>query len=148
VVATQADFYLVSAPDEGTRLRTACAIAGKAYDKGLRVTVLARSPAEAAQFDDLLWTFRPGSFVPHGLWPAEASFADATPVLISSGELPESHRDVLVNLGVDAAGKFVAFDRICEVVGPDDSARRTARSRWRQYSAVGIEPASHDIGGR
>jgi DNA polymerase-3 subunit chi len=146
VTAAKADFYIVSAPDEVTRLKTACVIAGKAYDQGLKVTVLATGPAEAAALDEMLWTFRDSAFVPHGRWPAEPSFVAATPVLISDGPLPGSHRDVLINLGVDTPADFTGFDRICEVVGSDAAARRSARGRWRCYSDAGIAPNHIAVG--
>jgi len=96
--ATKVDFYVLGAADARARLLTACRLAEKAWDQGLRVAVRTSSPAEAAELDDLLWTFSDRSFVPHGTWPAEPAFAAATAVLIGTGALPESHRDVLVNL--------------------------------------------------
>lgn len=143
----RADFYLVSASDERTRLRTACRLAEKAYDQGLSVTVLARNPAEATAFDEMLWTFSDRAFVPHGLCPAEETVAEATPVLISSGELPASHHDVLINLGAEVPDDFVAYGRICEVVASDKRSRGDARKRWRLYRDAGVAPNSHELSG-
>ena len=144
---SRADFYLVSASDERSRLRTACRVAEKAYDQGLRISVLARNQAEAAAFDDLLWTFSERAFVPHGMWPAESSVAEVTPILISSSSLPDSHHDVLINLGAEAPADFSSYGRICEVVAPDADSRRDARKRWRDYRNAGVSPESHDLSG-
>ncbi len=143
----RADFYLVSASDERSRLRTACRLAEKAYDQGLRVTVLARDSDEAAAFDEMLWTFSDRAFVPHTVCPAEATVAEATPVLISSGEPPQSHQDVLINLGAQVPNDFVAYGRICEVVAADKRSRGDARKRWRLYRDAGISPKSHELSG-
>ena len=109
---TKVDFYLLGAADPRARLTTACRIAEKACDQGLRVAVRTASPSETAELDDLMWTFSDRSFVPHAVWPAEPAVADETPVLIASGALPASHRDVLINLATDTPADAAHFGRI------------------------------------
>jgi len=145
VADTKVDFYLLGAADPRARLTTACRLAEKAFDQGLRVAVRTASPSETAELDDLMWTFSDRSFVPHAVWPAEPAVAEQTPVLISSGEVPASHRDVLVNLDAAAPAGFEAFARVCEVVGTDEAAKRAALARWRRYREAGIEPRSHNL---
>lgn len=145
MTATKVDFYLLGARDARTRLSTACRLAEKACDQGLRVAVRTSGPAETAELDELMWTFNDRSFVPHGVWPAEAEFAAATPVLIASGALPASHRDVLINLGAETPPDVAAFARICEIVADDEDAKRQARVRWRAYRDAGLAPESHDL---
>ena len=142
---TKVDFYLLAAADARTRLMTACRLAEKACDQGLRVAVRTSGPAETAEVDELLWTFSDRSFVPHGVLPADPEFTAATPVLIASGALPESHRDVLINLGPDLPGDFASFARVCEIVGGDETAKRAARERWRGYKSAGVAPESHNL---
>jgi DNA polymerase-3 subunit chi len=146
VTATKVDFYLLSAPEPRARVVTACRLAEKAYQQGLRVAVRTSSPAETAAVDDALWTFSDRSFVPHGTWPAEPEFASATPVLVGSGAFPESHRDVLINLAAEAPADGGSFARICEVVAGDEDAKRQARLRWRGYREAGLVPESHEVG--
>ena len=143
--ATKVDFYVLGAADARARLLTACRLAEKAWDQGLRVAVRTSSPAEAADLDDLLWTFSDRSFVPHGTWPAEPAFAAATAVLIGTGALPESHRDVLVNLAGEAPADPTRYGRVCEIVAADEDARRRARVRYRAYRDAGLEPATHNL---
>jgi DNA polymerase-3 subunit chi len=143
--ATKVDFYLLGAADSRTRLVTACRLAEKACDQGLRVAVRTAGPAQTAELDELMWTFSDRSFVPHGVWPSEPDFAAATPVLIASGALPESHRDVLINLGDDLPSEADHYARVCEVVAGDEDAKRKARIRWRGYRDAGLEPDTHNI---
>jgi DNA polymerase-3 subunit chi len=145
VADTKVDFYLLGAADPRARLTTACRIAEKACGQGLRVAVRTASPSETAELDDLMWTFSDRSFVPHAVWPAEPAVADETPVLLASGALPASHRDVLINLAADAPVEPSAFGRICEIVGADPDAKQRARLRWRGYREAGLSPASHDV---
>jgi DNA polymerase-3 subunit chi len=139
------DFYPLGEPDRRARLVTACRLAEKAYDQGLRVAVRTASVAETAEFDELLWTFSDRSFVPHVVWPTEPDVVAATPVVVGSSSLPASHRDVLINLAPDAPADFSAYARICEVVGGDEDARKAGRLRWRTYRDAGCAPEAHPL---
>jgi DNA polymerase-3 subunit chi len=145
VSAPQVDFYTLSAADRRARLVAACRLAEKAYEQGLHVVVRTGSPAETAEVDELLWTFADGSFVPHGTWPSEPDFAAVTPVLVASGSLPPTHRDVLINLAADAPGEFSAYARVCDVVGGDEDGKKAGRQRWRIYRDGGCTPAAHPV---
>jgi DNA polymerase-3 subunit chi len=145
VTATQVDFYLIGAADPRARLTTACRVAEKAYGQGLRVALRTASPSETAEIDELLWTFSDRSFVPHSVWPAEPAVAEHTPVLIASGALPDSHCDVLVNLGQQSPAEPTRFGRICEIVGGSEDDKRRARARWRSYAEAGLAPVKHDL---
>lgn len=145
MAATRVDFYVLGAADPRARLTTACRIAEKAYAQGLRVAVRTASPSETAEVDELLWTFSDRSFVPHAVWPADPAVAEHTPVLIASGALPESHRDVLINLAAEPPADPARFARICEVVGGDEDTKRRARRRWRSYSEAGLEPVMNEL---
>ena len=143
--ATKVDFYTLGEPDRRARLITACRLAEKAYDQGLRVAVRTGSAAETAEFDELLWTFSDRSFVPHVVWPTEPDVVAATPVVVGSSSLPASHRDVLINLAPDAPADFSAYARICEVVGGDEDAKKAGRHRWRTYRDAGCAPEAHPL---
>ncbi len=143
--AAKVDFYLLGAPDPRAHLVMACRVAEKAFEQGLRIAVRTAGPSQTAELDELMWTFSDRSFVPHGVWPAEPAFAAATPVLIASGALPESHRDVLINLGDDVPADAGSYARVCEVVAGDDDAKRRARVRWRGYREAGLEPDAHNV---
>jgi DNA polymerase-3 subunit chi len=145
VGAVKVDFYPLGEPDRRARLVTACRLAEKAYDQGLRVAVRTASAAETAEFDELLWTFSDRSFVPHVVWPTEPDVVAATPVVVGSSSLPPSHRDVLINLAPDAPADFSAYARICEVVGGDEDAKKAGRLRWRTYRDAGCAPEAHPL---
>ena len=141
----QVDFYPLSAADRRSRLVAACRLAEKAYEAGFRVVVRTSSPAETAEVDELLWTFADGSFVPHGVWPADPEVAAYTPVLVGSASLPGSHRDVLINLAPDAPPELSAYARVCDVVGGDEDGRKAGRLRWRVYREAGCVPEAHPL---
>lgn len=92
--------------------------------------------------DDLLWTFRQGSFVPHEPYVPEGGEA---PVLIGFGGLAPGGQDVLLNLGGMMSGGHDGYPRIAEIVDQDPDVRRTGRDRYRQYQASGMELQTHQI---
>ncbi|HEX6570938.1 MAG TPA: DNA polymerase III subunit chi [Steroidobacteraceae bacterium] len=145
MTGTKVDFYPLGATDRRSRLVAACRLAENAYEQGLKVVVRTASPAETAEFDELLWTWADGSFVPHGVWPADPEVAALTPVLVGSSSLPGTHRDVLINLAPDAPADFSAYARVCDVVGGDEDGKRAGRQRWRVYRDAGCTPEAHPL---
>src|SRR5690242_5786230 len=62
---TRVDFYVIQSDSARERLRTACRVVEKAYLAGHTVLVWHTDIEELRDFDELLWTFGDGSFVPH-----------------------------------------------------------------------------------
>lgn len=139
------DFYLNSDPGPDARLRLACRLVEKAYRLGHRVYVHVASQQQAQRLDDLLWTFRAGSFVPHA--QVSQSSGQDHPVLIGEDATAAKGADLLVNLSSSVPSFYSAFQRVIEVVGEDDTERTSARERFRFYRDQGLSPQSHRVSG-
>jgi DNA polymerase-3 subunit chi len=142
---TRVDFYVIQAGSEHQRGVFACRLAEKAWRLGLGIYVHTPSSADTRRVDDLLWTFRDGSFVPH-LPLADAASADpagTTPVLVGHGDEPGPNHELLINLAEDVPLFFSRFDRVAEVVGPEGAER--ARERFRFYRDRGYELNTHKL---
>ena len=70
------DFYIIEDPSPAARLKLACKLAEKAYLASQRVLVWHTDPAELREFDELLWVFNDGSFVPHEALPDNGASAN------------------------------------------------------------------------
>jgi DNA polymerase III subunit chi len=143
--AGRVDFYILTAADSAARLRFACRLAEKAYHLQHRVHLHTESPAAAAEVDDLLWTFRHGSFVPHEI--ARPGQASASPVTIGYGADRPPGADLLVNLAADLPEFSAEFPRVAEIVEDSEPARQLGRERFRRYKQGGRETVTHTIGG-
>jgi DNA polymerase-3 subunit chi len=133
---TRVDFYILPGADPRAREATACRITEKAWRLGHRVYLLTDSEEQARRLDDLLWTFKQGSFVPHEIHPG----ADAeAPVLVGHGAPPEGMSDVLVNLATEVPAGFERFARVAEFVDEDAAVKQAGRVRFRQYREAGIQ---------
>ncbi len=106
--------------------------------------VRVNSPERGARLDELLWTFRDISFIPHSR--TEAKDASGAPVLIGS-TLQDGHSmDVLVNLDHPVPTNFSDFERVIEIVPGTGEGRDAARERYRFYQDQGYTPATHNLG--
>lgn len=138
------DFYVLDAAGETARQRFACRLAEKAYRMEHRVHLHAGSPAAAAAVDDLLWTFRQGSFVPHEIMAGAG--APTSPVTIGHDRESAPEAELLINLDDTVPGCTHAFERVAEIIDDSAEGRRLGRERYRQYQQLGIEPSTHNIG--
>lgn len=141
---TQVDFYILADRARDDRFGLACRLAEKAWRQGHRVLVHAGSNDEARHLDRLLWTYRDGSFVPHGtLGQADPAL---NPVLICPpGQDPGEEHDVLINLATEIPTFFSRFDRVAECVDHDEAARKACRQRYRYYQEHGYPLNTHNI---
>jgi DNA polymerase-3 subunit chi len=140
---TRIDFYVLTSVEPNARYLTACRLAEKAYRLGHRVYVQTESAQADVILDDLLWTFRQNSFVPHERWPNDGN-ADV-PVLLGHDEAPDFLADVLINLGEQIPGAFDRFDRLVEIVDQDGPTRTAGRRRFRHYRERGFAPVAHKL---
>ncbi len=141
---TRVDFYILAAGSgQEAAERTACRIAEKAFRQGHQVYLHVADGDAAERLDELLWTFRAGSFVPHARWPLPEG-GEAPPVLIGADE-PPAGPDVLVNLAPEVPGFFSRFLRVAEIVGGDEASRARARERYRWYRERGYPLHTHEL---
>lgn len=137
---TEVAFHF-NAPD---KLGYACRLLRKAVLKGSKVVVTGE-PALLRDLDEALWTFAPTEFLPHcqgeGTSPAVLA---ASPVVLSGSPGTAPHQQVLVNLGEAVPEGFERFERLIEVVTPDEADRLQARRRWKHYASRGYAIVRHD----
>ena len=145
--SVQVDFYILESKAEQERFRTACRLAEKAWQKGHRVFIHTESMQAAKSVDDMLWTYRQDSFVPHALLrERQGTAADACePVLVGDGSAEPADLDVLINLGDSVPSFAERSARVAEIVTGDDPARRAGRTRYREYRDRGIDIHRHNL---
>lgn len=130
------DFYVLERVDERSRQLLACKLAEKAYRLKNTVYIHAQTAADARHLDELLWTFRDGSFVPHGIVGSGAEAA-AAPVVIGHPEQHADSSDLLINLCDDIPPFAGAFPRVAELVTSDEACRQASRKRFAAYRDQG-----------
>ena len=131
--------------DAGVKAReyAACRLAEKAWLQHHRVFVHTSSKDDARRIDELMWTFKQNSFLPHALFPA--GHDDTVAVLVGDGAVPVDETDVLINLTEEVPVFYRQFDRVAEFVDATEQARANGRKRFREYRDHGCAIESHNV---
>lgn len=139
---TRVDFHILPANGKVDADRWVCKLTAKAWKQGHRVYIQAASENQARRLDDLLWTFRDISFLPHA---HSGDKSDDVSVYIGMNDVPPEEHQVLINLAHPVPLFFSRFERVLEIVPVEDSARSQSRERFRFYQERGYPLASHNI---
>jgi DNA polymerase-3 subunit chi len=141
---TEIDFYAIKPGSPENRLQLTCRLVERIHGQNrLRILIHCPDPREARALDQLLWTWRDESFLPHGL-VGETDPA-LTPVLISADGQPPSEDQVLINLGHEVPDFFARFERLCEPVDNDPAVRAAGRKRYAYYRDCGYTLRHHEV---
>jgi len=140
------DFYVLPDTDAGARLRFACRLTEKAYKLDNKTHAHVTGAAQVRQFDEMLWTFRPGSFVPHEITDQTSqSNAPVTPVTIGHDSEAELSGDLLINLADAIPPFFDRFARVAEIIDSSAECRQSGRERFTFYRENGYKPETHKL---
>lgn len=146
--ATRVSFYVLTGAEATSRLGYACRLVEKAYKLQNRIHAHANDSAMARNLDDLLWTFRQGSFVPHELLAADGQPPRA-PITIGSADAPVQPgppaADLLINLATEVPAFYSRFPRVVEIIDGSPACREAGRARHRFYRDQGLEPETHEV---
>lgn len=135
------DFYVIDSQASRSRHDFACRLSEKAFRQGQRVYILVNSAQEQSEINELLWTFRDDSFVPHG------DHESAHGATVSTGEA-EDCRGLLINLSDRVPECAQRFERIAEVVISEPAVQSNSRNHFRFYREQGYDLHNHKIGNR
>lgn len=140
---TQVDFYVLEKNTPQAHTDFICRLTMKIYKQGHQILLHTEDAIQSGIIDDLLWTWRQNSFIPHELMTDQPSDC---PVLINhNSETATPINDVLINTASKAPLFFSQFKRVAEIVNGDETARQAARQRYRFYQERGYPLKSHDI---
>ncbi len=138
------DFYILAQADERARHLLACKLAEKAWRLDNSVWIHAKDRGDAERLDELLWTFRDGSFVPHGLAGRDDG-TEVSPIMVGCEELGVETRDLLINLTDEIPPFAEGFPRVAELVTSDQNCRQLSRKRYATYRDQGHELNTHNL---
>ena len=152
----QIDFYILPQAEREARFAFACRLIEKARGLGHRVYVHTANDDDAKQLDDLLWSYRPASFLPHNIVgnnhvvPNGNVVANGKPEQRSDIEIgcsgdASDHADVLINLSLTVPAFYERFARVTEIVVQEPAVLNATRQSWKFYSDKGIAINRHDM---
>ncbi|MGZ5050001.1 MAG: DNA polymerase III subunit chi [Methylobacter sp.] len=138
----EVSFYVLPTESLQERYLFACKLIEKAYRSGSFCYVLTDSAEQSRTLDDLLWSFRPGSFIPHQIYngePSETSDATDRTILIGSVDAPDGWQKVVFNLSLRYPNLGQQTERVLEILDNSETTKVAGRNRYRQYQQAGMK---------
>lgn len=139
----EASFYILPSSSLSDRFIFACKLIEKAYRCGQFCYVYTDSPQHSEQLDNLLWTFRENSFIPHQIYDEQPDFEDT--VLIGTQTAPEKWQKLIFNLSSKYPDDLTKTERILEILDNNEDLKQAGRQRFRQYKQDGFDISTHKI---
>jgi len=127
----KAEFYILPALAEKKILHFVCQLAETAYQQQHRIYFQMQNMQQAESLDEILWTWRNDSFLPHNLVGEGPD--PAPPIQIGCGKIMPNQRDILINLSQTLPEEYPQFAQILEIVFSDEIHQTNARERYKIY---------------
>ena len=132
---TEVDFVEVTASRLEMR---ACEIAERTYAQGISLQIIAANREQAARLDELLWSFRPDSFVPHGLFEG-GKRVPSQPVVITDTHVKAPGVESLLMTDYCPIELVAEFSQAIHLVVVDNQERlQSSRDYWTQLRDAGF----------
>lgn len=110
----------------------------RVLQSGNRAVVMAASEDRIETLANLLWTYNPNAWMPHGT--AKDGFAADHPIWLTDREENPNGARMLVLTDGMASGRMADFDRCLDLFdGNSPEATAAARERWAAAKAAGHE---------
>lgn len=137
------DFYLIPTTSEIDRLTFACRLIEKIYKQQRRIYIHTESQTAAHHLDELLWTYRNDSFLPHHLVGEGPD--PVPPIQIGYTTLLPKQQDILMNLCPGAPEFYKQFSRVVELITEDPDITALGRERYKLYRSQGCNISTHKL---
>ena len=138
----QIDFYLVQ---DASMVHVACKLLEKVYQQKMTAHAHCENETLATQANEMLWTFKDASFIPHEL-VSEINDHEP-PISIGFGEqMPPAIYDVLLTLSAELPEFATQFERILFIIPTSNEAwKQVARDYYKDFKAQGWQVNHHTI---
>lgn len=130
---SQVTFYVLD--EQQDKPLFVCDMIEKAYHGGRKVYVQCDDQAQAEHIDNLLWGFKPMSFIPHNI-QGEGP-VPPPPVQIGFSDNANGYRDILINLSATIPLFCDRFKHIVELVDNNPETKARLRKYYRDYQSQG-----------
>jgi len=140
---TKVDFYILPDTTLEARLNFACRLAETIYRKGYQLHIHTQDESMARELDELLWTFREDSYVPHRV--AGDAMDPPPPVTIGWEAVPEPGVQAMLNLNDEIPEWFSRLERVAEIINQHQDVLRTKRACWKTYKDRGYRVEAHKL---
>lgn len=141
---TRVTFYLLADDHPLSPEQFACRLIDKAWRSGLPMHIHTDNEDRCQFMDQLLWSWREDSFLPHAIINNDDSDQHC-PITLGFTQPTVIQKPLLINLSPEVPTFFRDFSRVCEVVVQHPDQKAISRAKFRSYRQAGIEPEVHTM---
>ena len=141
---TRVTFYLLADDHPLSPEQFACRLIDKAWRSGLPMHIHTDNEERCQFLDQLLWSWREDSFLPHAIINNDGSDQHC-PITLGFTQPTIIQKPLLINLSPEVPTFFRDFSRVCEVVVQHPDQKAISRAKFRSYRQAGIEPEVHTM---
>lgn len=137
------DFYNLPTSEMADCLLFCCKLINKVWQQVEGIHVLCQNIEQRQQFDELLWHFKPNSFIAHDL----IEESPKSPISLSYEGLDNAvtNTALLINLSANVPTNYNQFSRIAEFVIDDPILKNKARDTYRFYKMQDCPVDYHNL---
>jgi DNA polymerase-3 subunit chi len=129
---TKIYFIVLHSPQ---KQKVVCDLAEKCYQTKKRAVIFSKDPEKAKEIDQLLWTWKQSSFIPH-IYSTTLEESVFEPILITSQIGNNFDYNVLILLDAVATETVNKFETVIEFAEKYDISRLTeSRERYKMYKS-------------
>lgn len=140
---SRVDFYFIPQQGSQARLLFACRLLEKAYQQQHQIYVHLETAEKARFFDQLLWTYRDDSFIPHQFQNEKTGLG--SPIQIGYSPTPDTEAEILLNMHPEIPSFHGRFKRILEIMPKEDATLALAEEHRAFYEEKGYTINSHQL---
>lgn len=141
---TQVDFHILQDTSVEARWLYVCRFIEKVERLGHSILVVTDTLEQAHELDDLLWSFKPESFIAHQIIGGDETVKVELTYLSQSSQIEAgAHNDVLINLSSQIPDVFSRFARVAEIVIQEPKILENTRDHYRFYKQRGYPINQH-----
>jgi len=108
----------------------------KAYGTEKKIVVKAADDKQVEALNQLLWTFHPNVFLPHG--SKKDGYAELQPIWLTDRDENPNKGEILILTNGTQSENLADYEMCCDMFnGFDDSSVKAARTRWKAHKDAG-----------
>ncbi|MFC4702051.1 DNA polymerase III subunit chi [Glaciecola siphonariae] len=130
-------------PDSDTLIQKVVELVSHHYQKRQYLSVVCTNKAQAEELDEFIWQQPADKFIAHNLQgegpvngsPVEISWLD------NIGKQPIRNKKLVINMSHEYLSQFAAYQHLIDFVPSDESLKKAARERYKEYKSAGCHMA-------
>jgi DNA polymerase III subunit chi len=141
---TQVDFHILQDSSTDARWLYTCRFVEKVATLGHTILIAVDTEHEAKMLDELLWSFKPESFIPHHMiGDKNKTQVEITYTTDSYTKDYTGQQQVLVNISSQVPNYFSCFERLTEIVIQEPKVLENTREHYKFYKQRGYPINQH-----